>query len=300
MQAQHLPNRRLPVGFAWGLMLLASDFPNILWYEFTGSIPGWLPWAKVGAAVVGLGMCWLWRSLRASRPYAGVFLAFSLSLVASNWVDAQPWWQSRFAGAQVSFTMLYLGGFIRDLGVAAVVIVVLWFIYRKRSAFFFVKGRLDASIAPVRWLGIGAGESWRVFGWIFTAGAVLGVAIPTFLGMRLAPGTLLRALPLLPSVLLFSAINAFTEETYFRAGFLSTLHTVVGKNHALLITSLFFGLSHYFYGSPPGVFGVLLTSFLAWLLGKAMLETQGFAWPWFMHFVPDVVVFVSYALNWVQ
>jgi hypothetical protein len=27
-----------------------------------------------------------------------------------------------------------------------------------------------------------------------------------------------------------------------------------------------------------------------------MLETRGIAWPWLMHFLPDVVVFFSYAL----
>lgn len=300
MEIQDHPDRRLLVFFAWGLMLLVSDLPDILWYELAADIPGWLLWAKIGILVLGLGVCWLWRPLHALRPYAGIVLVFYLAQAASNWVDAQPWWQSRFAGADVSFTMFYLGGFIRDLGSAAVVIAALWAIYRKWSAFFLVKGQLDAPIEPVRWLGIGAGESWRVFGWIFAAGGVLGIAIPTFLGMRLAPGTLLRAAPLLPSALFFAAINAFTEEAYFRAGFLATLHTVIGKNHALLLTSLFFGLAHYLYGSPPGVLGVLLPGFLAWLLGKSMLETKGFAWPWFIHFVADIVVFISYALNWMQ
>jgi len=49
-----------------------------------------------------------------------------------------------------------------------------------------------------------------------------------------------------------------------------------------------------------GVAGVLMTGFLAWLIGKSMLETGGFLWPWFIHFVPDVVVFASYALLRVQ
>ena len=82
--------------------------------------------------------------------------------------------------------------------------------------------------------------------------------------------------------------------------FLSTLHEVIGKTHTLLIASVFFGLGHYLYGSPPGLIGALLPGFLAWLIGKSMLETKGFVWPWFIHFVPDVVVFVSYALWWVQ
>lgn len=39
-----------------------------------------------------------------------------------------------------------------------------------------------------------------------------------------------------------------------------------------------------------------MTGFLAWLLGKSMLETRGIGWPWFIHFLPDVVIFLSYAL----
>ncbi len=41
-----------------------------------------------------------------------------------------------------------------------------------------------------------------------------------------------------------------------------------------------------------------MTGFLAWILGKSMLETRGLLWPWFIHFVPDVVIFASYAVLW--
>ena len=34
-----------------------------------------------------------------------------------------------------------------------------------------------------------------------------------------------------------------------------------------------------------------MAGFLGWLLGKAMLETHGLAWPWFIHFVQDVLTF---------
>jgi len=152
----------------------------------------------------------------------------------------------------------------------------------------------------VRWLGIRQGESWRTFGWIFALAAGLGVLIPTALGLRLSAEVLLRALPLLPAVLLFAAVNAFTEEVYFRASFLATLPDVIGRGHALLMTAVFFGLAHYLGGSPPGVVGVAMTGFLAFLLGKAMLETRGMLWAWFIHFVPDVVIFASYAVLFVQ
>jgi hypothetical protein len=43
-----------------------------------------------------------------------------------------------------------------------------------------------------------------------------------------------------------------------------------------------------------------MTGFLAWLLGKSVLETKGLLWAWFIHFLPDVVIFYSYAIAWMQ
>ncbi|OQA44390.1 MAG: hypothetical protein BWY52_01643 [Chloroflexi bacterium ADurb.Bin325] len=43
-----------------------------------------------------------------------------------------------------------------------------------------------------------------------------------------------------------------------------------------------------------------MTGFLAWLLDKAMLETRGFLWSGAIHLVPDVAIFFSYALLFVQ
>jgi membrane protease YdiL (CAAX protease family) len=65
-----------------------------------------------------------------------------------------------------------------------------------------------------------------------------------------------------------------------------------------LINVAFFGLAHWLAGSPGGILGFAMTGFLAFLLGKAMLETKGFLWSWIIHFFPDVVIFFSYALVW--
>lgn len=92
-----------------------------------------------------------------------------------------------------------------------------------------------------------------------------------------------------------AALNAFAEEVYCRASLFFTLVNVVGKTQALLVACVFFGLTHYLYGSPPGVLGFALTTFL---LGKSMLETRSMGWAWFMHFVPDVFISFSYAMTW--
>lgn len=33
---------------------------------------------------------------------------------------------------------------------------------------------------------------------------------------------------------------------------------------------------------------------------QSILETKGLFWGWFIHFLPDVVVFASYAIAWFQ
>lgn len=168
---------------------------------------------------------------------------------------------------------------------------------RDRRKFFLALGQLNAPIRPVRWLGIKSGESWRTFGWTFTACTGLAILISTALSVSLSSAALVQAVPLILFVPLFAALNAFTEEVYYRSSMLSTLHGVVGDHQATLMNVVFFGLAHYLNGTPPGMLGCLLTGFLAFLLCKAMLETRGMFWSWMIHFVPDAVIFFGYALS---
>ncbi len=285
---------------AWGLTLLISDLPDVLWNAVTGAVPDWLFWAKLGILGAALIVCLLWQRLRPLWQFSAVMLVFYLALAVTAEIRKGDGWQTLFNGANVSFGMGFLGIFLLDTAVALTVLLTLWLIYRKREAFFLAKGQLDAPLAPVRWLGIGADGSWRFFGWFFAVCAMLGVAIPTLLGLRLSGDVLIKAAALLPVVILCAAINAFNEEAYFRLSMLSTLTHVIGQTNALLITIVVFGLAHWLYGSPPGLLGFALTGFLAFLMGKSILETKGLFWAWFIHLLPDVVIFASYAIAWVQ
>ncbi len=285
---------------AWLVMLIVSDLPDILITRLGGTIPSSISWAKSGFLAVFLVLAMAWKALRPLRQYAAIFLTLSLALGLTNRVRYTDWFQGHFNHAGISFLAGYAAIFILDILVALSVLAVLWLMKRDRKTFFFVRGRVDAPIEPVRWLGIKAGESWKVFGWIFAGCAALGVAIPTLIGIAPSGETFLKALRLLPAALLLAAVNAFTEEAYYRCSLLATLHDAIGKTHTLLLTVVYFGLGHWLYGSPPGLLGALMVGFLAWVLGKAMLETRGFLWPWFIHFVPDTVIFFSYALLFVR
>ena len=289
-----------PTYFAWALVFLISDLPEVTWNELVGAPPTWLFWAKVSLLVIGLLACLLWKSIRPLWQFSFVFAVFYLALAASAWIGNTSFWQAYFGGENVSFTAGYLGFHIRDMGIAFLVIIALWIVKRDRQAFFLAKGQLDAPIEPVGWLGIHKGESWSRFGWIFAASAGLGILIPILLNISIPLSALLSTASLVPVAIIFAALNAFAEEVYFRASLLSTLRGVIGNNQALLLNMVFFGLAHVLYGSPPGILGFVLTGFLAFLLGKSMLETKGIFWAWFIHFVPDTLIFISYALTWVQ
>lgn len=285
---------------AWVVMLVVSDLPDILITRSGGVIPPWIFWAKTIFLAIFFISALVWKAIRALWQYAAIFLTLFLALSLTDNVRDTNWFQTNFNYEGVSFFTGYVAVFILDIIVALTVLVVLWLMKRDRRDFFFVRGQVDAPIEPVRWLGIKEGESWNVFGWIFAGIAALVVAIPTILSISPAGENLLNALSLLPVVLLLAAINAFTEEAYYRCSLLSTLHQTIGKNQTLILTVIFFGLGHWLYGSPSGLIGFLLVGFLAWLLGKAMLETKGFFWPWLIHFIPDVVIFFSYALLFIR
>ncbi len=291
--------RTLPI-VAWATMLVVSDLPDMIITWLGGSIPTWIFWAKAGFLAVFLGLTLLIKAIRPLWQYAVIFLTLFLALGLNNLVRSTAWFQGNFNYAGVSFFTGYAAIFVLDILVALAVLAVLWLMKRDRQAFFFVKGQMDAPVEPVRWLGIKGGESWKVIGWFFAGGAALGVFIPTILGIAPSGEIILRALPLLPATLLLAAVNAFTEEAYYRCSLFSTLHETIGKTHTLLLTVVFFGLGHWLYGSPPGLLGFLMVGFLAWLIGKSMLETKGFLWPWIIHFIPDAVIFFSYALLFVR
>lgn len=98
-----------------------------------------------------------------------------------------------------------------------------------------------------------------------------------------------------PLVLGLAAANAFSEEFLFDGAYLTPLAEAVGETQAIMLTAALFGLAH-FYGVRWGVSGVLLTLFFDWFLAKSMIETNGFAWAWFLHFLADVVIFSSFAV----
>lgn len=280
---------------AWVFTLLISTLPDILWQEIIGREAGWMFWPKVILIAVAVGMTMNMKEIRPLQQYFSVFLLLYLTEWLFGRFAESSIWRSIFpAGAPFISSMF--GIQLRRVAVAFVLVVAMLIMRRERSSFFFVIGETNAPVRPVRWLGVGEGVSWKKFGWILSLCISLGTLAFILLAARPPLPVLSRAAPMLPAILLFAAMNAFSEEMSYRAPQLATSESVIGEKQALLVTAAFFGIGHY-YGVPYGVIGVLMAGFLGWLLGKSMLETRGFWWAWFIHFLQDVIIFTFMSLS---
>jgi hypothetical protein len=186
---------------------------------------------------------------------------------------------------------------IGELAVMVIVLAVLWAVVRDRRAFFLARGNVAAPLEPVRWLGIGAGEKWSTFGWIIGGIMFVGMSALLILAGVLPPAQIPSAAPLWWTVILFPVMNAVGEELTYRLPLLATTHTVIGKQHALWLTAVYFGLAHVLHGDPNGLIGFVVIALPVYLMGKSILETRGSLWAIGMHFLGDIPIFAMYALR---
>jgi hypothetical protein len=281
---------------AWVFTLLVGGLPGvglpkiILQEIFGYQVSNNLEYGIAAVAVIlGLGLTFAWKAVRSLRP----FFILLLVLVGAGWlvyarIGVLPIYEGWLANPSPNVGILaYVS---RPLMVALAIIATLFILKKRREAFFLVKGDTSAPLEPVRWLGIKAGATWNKAGRVSAIVFSLGTLTFLVLGGRPPLDIIVRILPFLPVILLASAVNAFSEEMFAKASFLSVLEDVVGKHQALWLMAYAFGIGH-FYGIPYGVVGVLMAGFLGWWLGKSMLETRGLWWAWFIHFVQDVWIF---------
>lgn len=155
-------------------------------------------------------------------------------------------------------------------------------------------GNLSALSQPVKVLGIKSSDSWYKTGISY----LLVITISTALFMYFSAGKSTNwsnLIPLLPFVILFSLSNSFNEEIISRFAVVGLLDGHMKPVHIMWSAALIFGLIHYF-GNPGGPVGMLMAGFLAWLLAKSIIETQGIGIAWGVHFVQDIVIY-SFLLN---
>ena len=292
-------SRKSLIAIAWIATLLASSLDVILCKELTGGIPYWLPWIHALGLITIFGLTVFIRRLTSLRSFIAILLVIFFLGFGGGWqwgiipyFRETPMWISWEAQAPWAFSAI--STHLLRLTPALIILAFLLLRGRKRSDLFLVKGNISAPVEPSKLLGMKKSESWKRIGSIF---AVIFASVTLiYLTISNPPSlsTIESAFYLIPVAIVIAAINAFNEEFTLRAAPLSELQSSVGKHQGLMVTTLFFGLGHY-YGVPSGILGVILASFLGWFLGKSMLETKGFTWAWLIHFLPDVFIFTFFA-----
>lgn len=282
-------------GVAWGVTLLVSLLPDILFWELTGSLPAWLYWAKVGVILALLVTSLVWKPIRALWLFGAVLLAVYLLEGGVGRL---------FQSLNYTAWLSHASPFVRDIGSVQIpraatgmlLVLIMLALMGSLNRFFLVKGRLDAQAAPIPVI-MTKPVSWRKLGPIIAGAMCLGLLVFIFaFGSLPSRQSLAGVAPLLPFVVVFALVNSFGEEMLYRAPWLGALEAPLGPMQALLVTAVYFGIGHY-YGVPYGILGVILAFIPGWVMGKSMLETRGFTWAWFIHFWMDVVIFFFIALG---
>ncbi|WP_456789312.1 CPBP family intramembrane glutamic endopeptidase [Cellulomonas sp. P5_C5] len=286
--AQDRPRPDLTV-IAWATLVVVSAVPEILWIELAGAVPTW--WrAVIGVGLVGLVIATLAAPrLRPLRDFAVVMATFVVLMTLSPRIhDALAQLDPVLGGSMLDTRMR-----AEQLGKLAVTLTMMGVLVAlgyRRQELYLARGDLHAPITPVRALGFPHAVPWSRFALQWSVYIAVVVALGQWLVLRPDGDTMLAVASMAPSILVYAAVNAVTEELTYRAPLLATLGPVVGGRAALWQSAVFFGVAHYF-GTPGGLGGAAITVFLGWLLAKAMLETRGLFWAWWIHFLSDVAIF---------
>lgn len=279
---------------AWAVMLLVSELPQIVFREWGGAVPAWLFPAKMVLLAFAIVASIVWPAVRPLQPFFIIFFALYALQWAAPMVAMSPAWLDIIGRDRATFTGILMNAQAQRFIIAVLMVGVSWLVLRDRNAFFFAKGDLNAPAGPLKFAGVMGTGTWCKRGPLIALALCAGLALFAILAGGAPLSNLSRALPLMPYVILFAAMNAFGEEMNYRAPQLGALQGPVGPAQALLMTAAYFGIGH-FYGVPYGVIGVVMSFVLGWVLGKSMLETKGMFWAWLIHFCMDVVIFTFMA-----
>lgn len=170
------------------------------------------------------------------------------------------------------------------LPISFIALVLLRFNYRDGFKTFF------------RWGMRSSEHEWGTYGPVTAIALTIGTILLMFMGVKAEHGVMNETFfALLPIVFFVSATNAWSEEIFSRFALASGLSGKLSPNTICLISGIIFGLPHYF-GTPGGVFGVIVTGALGWLLMRSVLETRGLGWAWMIHFLQDIIIFGAGAM----
>jgi membrane protease YdiL (CAAX protease family) len=280
---------------AWTAGLLAAtSLPAIFWQEALHQRGSAWP-LLLGAAASGLLLLgsYLARSLRRLRLFAAVLLVQGAGFEAIGLVGALPAYRTWALAvpAALSFGVSNSAKLV-PVALAAALLAASG---RTRAELYLRLGDLRAR-AQVPLPVTTHTTTWPRLGIIVIV--LVGVYLVVHLAVTRHPSSAAVAtlLEYSPVVLVAAAVNTFCEEFLFRNSLIPSLLPSLGRPQTLWLTSLRFGIGHY-YGNPSGLFGVVGAAIFGFVLARSMIETSGSGWAWIIHYAEDVVIFSLIALT---
>jgi membrane protease YdiL (CAAX protease family) len=272
--------------------LLISALPVIVAREGFGVDVPWVAWAIVGATIV------LWLAARVVpileplERYLAVMVLVNVLIAGLPALLASPAWQVLVPASTAPMIALLA---TRILFAVLGLVVLGWaaLLGASREELYATVGDLDAPTTTRRKDG-----TYLRWGRLGPVAFVLLALLMVWFGFPMLPDAIDvgAAVPAIAIGAVAALLNAWWEETAFRAGPLSMLQRATGPGAGVLILAVFFGLGHFYGGVPSGPMGLIATGAVAVLLGRAMIETRGLAWPVALHFAIDLVIFTLLAI----
>jgi membrane protease YdiL (CAAX protease family) len=289
------PPNALPAAAAWTAGLFAgSGLVVIVWREAFHQ--GGLAFPQfVGAAAAGLLLLgsYLVPSLRRLRVFSAVLLVQTVGFAAVELVAGLPGYRAWALAvpAALSFGVANSAKLVPVALVAAQLAVA----GRTRGELYLRIGDLRAE-AEIPLPVTTRRTTWPRLGIIVIV--LVGIYLVFHVALTRHPSSAAIAtlLEYSPVVVVAAAVNTFCEEFLFRNSLIAPLLPAIGRPQAIWLTSLRFGIGH-FYGNPSGLIGVVGATLLGFLLGRSMIETGGSGWAWMIHFAEDIVIFALIALT---
>jgi len=278
---------------AWFGTLLMSRLPEIVLREGFGIEADWISAAWIG---VGITLWLLGAQMAVLRPLRSYFLVMTFVATLSaidQVIRGSAAWDALVSADAHAMTALLSE---RLLLVIFAIILIAFLIASgtSRREAYLVVGSMSAP-SSIRLPGR-HGVPWSIVGPI--AFVVLG-CLTAALAFSISPAVVPveAALSVLWVAVIAAVLNSFAEEVLYRAAPLSKLVSVIGGANAVFLLAVWFGLGHFYGGIPSEPTGAIQSGLVAMLFGSAMIETGGLAWPWILHFVIDLVIYVNLALS---
>lgn len=246
---------------------------------------------QIGGLAVILALTWAWPSITPLRGFVWSLLATQVGYQLSFAVQSSAAWGSLTRGLSGGGAFI-AAEMLKTIPTIALAGSLLGSGLGLRDV-FVVPGDIHAISQPTLLTGL---EPWTRLGPILAVVIALPLALYVGLTRGSDPAQLRKAAGLAPLILLGSGVNAFNEEFIFRAVLLARLSPVLGPAQSLWLTSVRFGVGHWF-GNPSGPIGAGAATLAGWFWGKSILETRGLFWAWVIHAIQDVVIYSLVAMQ---